>query len=70
MEKMKFYYTDWEEIKQSAFYPVSKSEVIEYFRNHQPRDYNPFELIEKHEKLEFMMPRDSFQLEMKTIIFK
>jgi len=55
--RMKFYFTDIEEIKQSAFYPVSKSEVIEYFRNGQ-NDINAFEKIEQHNKLEFMLPGD------------
>ena len=55
--KMKFYYTDLKEIKQSGFYPVSKSEVIEYFREGQ-NDFGAFEKIENHEEFRFHFPND------------
>jgi hypothetical protein len=55
--KMKFYYTEIEQIKQSAFYQVSKSEVIEYFREGQ-NDFEAFERIENHEEFRFLLPND------------
>ncbi len=58
MGEIKFYYTGIEDTKQSGFYPVSKSEVIDYFQKLQSDYFKPLELVKQHKKIEFMLPGD------------
>jgi hypothetical protein len=64
MDPMQFYLTDHDNIEQSAFFPVSKSELIEYFRKRKD-GFEPFERIEKHHRFQFHFledPNTIFQL--------
>ena len=57
MDPMQFYMTDHEYIEQSAFYPVSKSELIEYFRKRED-GLEPFERIEQHHRFQCYFKED------------